>query len=390
MANTTFRPKAKLVSMLGESLISDNSVGLYELVKNSYDADASSVLVELTDTKTQKKTALVIRDDGTGMTTNDLLEKWMTPANPHKAETKHGAGKTEKGRTPLGEKGIGRFAVHKLGRKLTLITRCRGEQESVLSVNWDQFDEDVFLDEIEIAIEQREPQEFLEEQTGTKLVITEAREQWTEDQVKAVQQNFRRLQLPSDEAERDFSIELRCPDYPALENIDSNEILENCTIASRRLSMSMACALTPTAATIRVWERRLRAPPATLTFLLVPRGPIKKRSPAAVYSKSSFMCGTGQLGIYGKAEFQLPIWIGNVEWVSIGTVCGCCHTENPAMTGCCYKSRINDPSGKRYNQMTDCLFTTAGQFKRCNQQGGFAGKQAGLGLVKGALEFTNL
>ena len=104
MANTTFRPKAKLVSMLGESLISDNSVGLYELVKNSYDADASSVLVELTDTKTQKKTALVIRDDGTGMTTNDLLEKWMTPANPHKAETKHGAGKTEKGRTPLGRR----------------------------------------------------------------------------------------------------------------------------------------------------------------------------------------------------------------------------------------------------------------------------------------------
>ena len=47
--------------MLGESLISDNSVGLYELVKNSYDADASSVLVELTDTKTQKKTALVSR-----------------------------------------------------------------------------------------------------------------------------------------------------------------------------------------------------------------------------------------------------------------------------------------------------------------------------------------
>ena len=151
----------------------------------------------------------------------------MTPANPHKAETKHGAGKTEKGRSPLGEKGIGRFAVHKLGRQLTLITRCKGEQESVLSVNWDQFDEDVFLDEIDIAIEQREPQEFLEEQIGTKLVITEAREQWTEDQVKAVQQNFRRLQLPSDEAERDFSIELRCPEYPALENIDSNEILEN-------------------------------------------------------------------------------------------------------------------------------------------------------------------
>ena len=109
-------------------------------------------------------------------------------------------------------------------------------------MNWDQFDEDVFLDEIDIAIEQREPQEFLEEQTGSKLVITEAREQWTEDQVKAVQQNFGCLQLPSDEAERIFIAALH--GVSGLENIDSNEILENSNTASRRLSMSMAGAHT--------------------------------------------------------------------------------------------------------------------------------------------------
>jgi anti-sigma regulatory factor (Ser/Thr protein kinase) len=80
----TFRPRARLVSILGEHLISDHAVGLIELVKNSYDADATEVIVEIVDTGDTEKTCITIRDNGCGMNLEDIRLKWLSPAADHK------------------------------------------------------------------------------------------------------------------------------------------------------------------------------------------------------------------------------------------------------------------------------------------------------------------
>src|SRR6266851_1323764 len=132
-----FRPRARLVSILGEHLISDQAVGLIELVKNAYDADASEAMVELDNLADPERASIVVADDGSGMTLDDLMTKWLSPAVDHKDLKKRHGERTSQGRLPIGEKGVGRFAVHHLGRRLSMVTRAAGSDELLLEIDWD-------------------------------------------------------------------------------------------------------------------------------------------------------------------------------------------------------------------------------------------------------------
>src|SRR2546426_5361856 len=83
-----FRPRARLVSVLGEHLISDQAVGLIELVKNAYDADATEVEIQLLGLASPETTMVIVRDNGQGMTLADVEEKWLSPAVDHKDRDK--------------------------------------------------------------------------------------------------------------------------------------------------------------------------------------------------------------------------------------------------------------------------------------------------------------
>lgn len=107
---TTFRPRARLLSLLGEQLITDQAVGLIELVKNSYDADATCVNVALLGLSRTESTRIEIRDNGCGMSRVDIEEKWLSPAIDHKERQKKAKSRSPRGRLPIGEKGVGRFA----------------------------------------------------------------------------------------------------------------------------------------------------------------------------------------------------------------------------------------------------------------------------------------
>src|SRR5262245_30723450 len=100
-----FRARARLVSILGEHMISDHVVGLLELVKNSYDADADDVQVRVENTHDTGATRIVVQDDGFGMTAADVVDKFLSPADDHKARAKKDKARTPKGRLPIGEKG---------------------------------------------------------------------------------------------------------------------------------------------------------------------------------------------------------------------------------------------------------------------------------------------
>ena len=224
-----FRPQARLLSLLGEQLISDQAVGLIELVKNAYDADATRVEIELLGLASPKTTRIVLRDNGFGMTREDIEQKWLSPAVSHKERQKKARQRTPLGRFPIGEKGVGRFAAQQLGHKFQLISRSAHSPEVVVEINWDDFDrEDTYLEDVTVVLYEREPLVFTEGITGTFLIIEQARTLWTESLIAKVQRALRRLQSPHQEqGKMDFHIVFRCPDFPAYQNISNSDILEH-------------------------------------------------------------------------------------------------------------------------------------------------------------------
>lgn len=231
-----FRPRARLVSVLGEHLISDQAVGLIELVKNSYDADATHVLVEITDTAETEKTCVVVKDDGFGMTLSDVQDKWLSPAVDHKDKAKREQKRSPKGRLPIGEKGVGRFAVHQLARRFELVSRAKSEREVVVQLDWDEFDEGGrFLDNVEFPVLVREPEVFTGAKTGTRLTMMRARSPWQERLLKKVNRTLRMLQSPLRETGTSFEVKLKCPEYPQYENLAPSDIISKAHYEFRAL-----------------------------------------------------------------------------------------------------------------------------------------------------------
>lgn len=224
----SFDPRARLVSVLGEQLIRNETVGILELVKNSYDADAKLVQVRIIGTKHADTTQIVVLDDGCGMDKATVLGRWFEPATGEKEREKERKQRTSTfHRLPLGEKGVGRFAAHRLGRRLLLVSRPENSStEMVVTVNWDDFDEaEKYLREVGVDWEERAPTYFKGEKHGTYLKMDHARTLWTEADVRALSTSLQRLMSPL-RAPKDFRITLDCPDYPKYEDLDPGDLLK--------------------------------------------------------------------------------------------------------------------------------------------------------------------
>jgi signal transduction histidine kinase len=222
-----FRPRARLVSLLGEQLIRDSAVGLVELVKNAYDADATTVDVALNGLADLESTTIVVRDNGHGMSVEEVREYWLSPATGHKKHRKSRAERTPMGRQLLGEKGVGRFAVQRLGKKVELVTKREGEQEVRVLIDWGEFEEaGAFLDEVPVEIVTcKRPRVFTDGTSGTELTMRGAREQWTGTELRKVQRMLRRLQNPV-RGKNEFHVTVTCPEHPNYEAVDPSQILE--------------------------------------------------------------------------------------------------------------------------------------------------------------------
>lgn len=225
-----FTPKARLIQILGEQLIKDASVGLVELVKNSYDADATSVQVSMVALNTPDA-KIIIRDNGCGMDTETFLNKWMNPASGHKEKQKAKQERTALGRLPLGEKGVGRFAAQQIGNTLTLISKVKDSNiELIVSIDWREFDvEGKDLNDIEIDYAERSLIEFQQEESGVLLEISHLKSNWTEADIKRVANTLKRMKSPFKGA-TDFDVILKLEDCPEeflkYENLEISDILE--------------------------------------------------------------------------------------------------------------------------------------------------------------------
>lgn len=215
-----------MVKILGEHLIRDNTVGVMELIKNGYDADAEHVGVTLKNLSDPTKTEIIIEDDGIGMGEPTIKGPWSEPAHGGKQLEKDKLKPSKKGRLPLGEKGVGRFAAQKLGRYLELVTRPEGnEMEYHVNIDWNTFDKaDSYLDQIGFPFEKKSPQVFTGAKHGTRLVIKEARTPWKRQDVEKLQASLIRLLSPTNTIQN-FSVDFKCREYPELETLERGDIL---------------------------------------------------------------------------------------------------------------------------------------------------------------------
>jgi anti-sigma regulatory factor (Ser/Thr protein kinase) len=134
----TFRPRARLLQLMGDQLIGSSRLAVFELVKNAYDADASRVRLTFHDLGT-KDAKIVIRDNGEGMNLDVLTNVWLEPGADYRELQKQSNKRSEKfHRLPLGEKGVGRFAVHKLGTYIKLNTKQLEQSEYEVSIDWEE------------------------------------------------------------------------------------------------------------------------------------------------------------------------------------------------------------------------------------------------------------
>ena len=207
------RPYARLLTMLGDQLIKNERIALVELIKNAYDADAERVEVRFEDFNPDLTPAadsrIVVRDDGDGITPDVVQNEWMNPAAPTKYLAKRaGRRKTHgKGRVVQGEKGIGRFAILKLGKVVTVTTRPRGaDMETRLTYDFARYDDDfvsendeqkdIFLDEIEIEFSQAAPTLLPGVQHGTVIEIRDLKGAWSDRVIEDLYRDVSNLTDP--------------------------------------------------------------------------------------------------------------------------------------------------------------------------------------------------
>jgi signal transduction histidine kinase len=205
-----FQPRARLLKLIGEELISDEIVAISELVKNSHDADATRVILRF-QSVTLDEGRIEVLDDGCGMDVDTLLGRWMEPA----ASTKTGKGRqfTPRGRRVLGEKGVGRFAADKVARHLEIASRCARRKEEILaSIDWDRFDtDDLMLAEVKNRWEVRPAREIRGH--GTLLRMSGLRSTWSERMFRRLCIRLSQLLSPF-RVKDEFAIRIESDEFP--------------------------------------------------------------------------------------------------------------------------------------------------------------------------------
>ena len=211
----SFRPRARLLQILGDQLIGSSRLAVFELVKNAYDADANEVTITLNEID-QVTRSIIVQDDGDGMSLSTIKDIWLVPAHDHKALQRSRLQRTPKGRLPLGEKGVGRFAVHKLGDRIELVTRAKGQSEIVVTIDWDEQIRKKYLSDTDIKVVSRKPIVFTGSRTGTKLTISRLREAtgWSRGEVRRLLRQITSISSPFQKASDSFRTVLKVPDHP--------------------------------------------------------------------------------------------------------------------------------------------------------------------------------
>ncbi|PBI89077.1 Sensor histidine kinase TmoS [Flavobacterium sp. ACN2] len=244
-----FNPKAHILTLLGNELIKSPVMAIYELVKNSYDADSTKVNVRFRDIENIEKAVIIIEDDGIGMTSEIIEDVWLEPGSDFRKPVDKITGERTIikspifNRVPMGEKGVGRFAVHKLSSQILLITRPvllkfkpdsreieskeLANYEIQLYIDWKDFSQSKHLSDVPIKWKiKNDIQDFrFKEKGGTYIRLSGLKETWTKGMARELKGQIISMLSPKIQ-EDGFKINLNLENDWLIDFPSVNSILE--------------------------------------------------------------------------------------------------------------------------------------------------------------------
>ena len=224
--DTTYkiRPAGRHLLTIGRDLIQDNYAAVVELAKNAYDADSPDVNIEFRAAPDRSGYRIVISDHGHGMSTGDVINKWLVPST----QDKRNRYRSPSGRILQGSKGIGRYAASVLGTDLLLETVTDKGEKTIVYVKWDDFKSAQYLDDVEILVKTKK----VSEPPGTLLTINgddKFLTEWNKETFNKLRFELKKLTSPmttaiSNESGSDeFRINLTVSGFPSM-NVISETI----------------------------------------------------------------------------------------------------------------------------------------------------------------------
>lgn len=236
-----FRISSGLKNIIGKELITDDLIAIFELVKNSYDANAKTVKIVFQNIKDENKakgSRILIIDDGDGMSYDDLVKKWLFVGYSEKKNSEKELDDTDfrdkidKKRIFAGAKGVGRFSCDRLGSELKLFTKKNNEEFTHhLYINWNKFEDDqekefqtVPVDYSTVDAVSIEGDNIGKFENGTILEIASLNDSWDWKKLDKLKKYLQRLINPSQVGESlDFKIYLEAKEYEKEDEKNSSE-----------------------------------------------------------------------------------------------------------------------------------------------------------------------
>ena len=204
MSKIPFNVDAYTAKLIGRENVSKLDGAILELVKNTYDADASICFLYYEN----ETGTLYLGDNGTGMTEEVILKHWMTIGSSSKKNNY----KTKKGRIQTGAKGIGRFALDRIADRCELLTVSENEHLR-WDVDWTIFEFGHKITDITADLESSDTDfiDFLSNiknkevikiiknnfnRTGSVFKLTNLRDDWDKSVIESIKSNLRTLIPP--------------------------------------------------------------------------------------------------------------------------------------------------------------------------------------------------
>ncbi len=203
MARVSFNVDAYTARLIGRENVSKLDGAVIELIKNTYDADASKCILYY-DKNAQ---CVYLADNGVGMTEEIIKRHWMTIGRSSKKEVYI----TDKGRIQTGAKGIGRFALDRIADKCQMLTGTGNKQEKLLwTVDWTSFEGNKNITDVGAEIEETDMEysDFFDtacnpavrklisnhwDTQGTVFKLTNLRDSWDANLIKEIRKNLASL-----------------------------------------------------------------------------------------------------------------------------------------------------------------------------------------------------
>jgi len=223
MSKISFTVSARTARLIGQENFSTAEGAIVELVKNSYDADARNCIIVFNNcNENHRNPSLYIIDNGIGMTNEIIRNHWMKIGTDDKLRNFQ----STRGRVKTGAKGIGRFALDRLGLSSRMFTISQKTKEGLVwRVRWSDFNTPGIAihevkadldnaDGLDLKVELSKPFSHFQQIadviegteffSGTILQIDSLRDRWDEASLKRLFDNLEVLNPPQEQP--DFNI----------------------------------------------------------------------------------------------------------------------------------------------------------------------------------------